>query len=168
MAYSLHFQLTDDIITHLDTVISGISDPFIQSRYVGFVAISSATVYELAIKDIFCDFGQTKHKVLGAFVTTYFDRINGRIKTSALKKDYISRFGEKYLKRFKRKLDEKEKEYLRNYSVSILNSYNNVIEWRNQFAHEGKIPSTVTYAEITKSYRNGKAVIDCLAETMRY
>jgi len=168
MAYASHFQLADDIISHLDTIVGGIADPFIQSRYIGFIAISSATVYELAIKEIFCNFGQTKHKVLGAFVSNYFNRINGRIKTRILKKDYISKFGEKYLKRFNRKLDEKEKEFLRNHGVSVLSAYNNVIEWRNQFVHEGKIPNTVTYAEITKSYVTGKEIIECLAETMRY
>lgn len=168
MPYASHFQLADDIITHLDTVVGGIADPFVQSRYIGFVAISSATVYELAIKDIFCDFSQKKHKILGTFVSSYFDRINGRIKTKILKKDYIPRFGDKYLKRFQKKLDEKEKEYLRTQGISILSAYNNVIEWRNQFAHEGKVPNTVTYTEITRAYRNGKVVIDCLAETMRY
>lgn len=167
MAYASHFQIADDIITHLDAVVGGIADPFIQSRYVGFVAISSATVYELAIKDIFCDFGQRTHKVLGTFVSSYFDRINGRIKTDSLKKDYIPRFGDKYLKRFKRKLKETENENLRNQGVSVSSDYNNVIEWRNQFAHEGKVPNTVTYAEITRAYKNGKAVIECLAETMR-
>ncbi len=168
MAYYSHFRLADDVITYLDTVVDAIPDPFIQSRYVGLVAIASATVYELAIKDIFCDFSEKKHKVLGSFVSKYFERINGRIKTKMLKNDYIPRFGDKYLKRFKSKLDTKEREYLRNYGVSVLSAYNNLIEWRNQFAHEGKMPTTVTYTEIKKAYENGKAVIECLAETMRY
>lgn len=168
MTYLTHFQLADDVITHLDSVVGSIADPFIQSRYIGFVAIASATVYELAIKDIFCGFSEKKHKVLGSFVNSYFERINGRIKTRIIKQDYIPRFGDKYLKKFKRNIDKKEKEYLRNQGVSILSSYNNVIEWRNQFAHEGQIPSTVTYAEITKAYKTGKAVIECLAESMRY
>ena len=67
MAYTDHFQLADDVISHLNTVIGGISDPFIASRYVGFVAVASVTVYELAIKEIFIDFGERKHKVLGEF-----------------------------------------------------------------------------------------------------
>jgi len=167
MAYTDHYKLTDDMIAHLNTVIGGISDPFIASRYVGFVAIASVTVYELAIKDIFIEFGEKKHKVLGTFTRSYFNRINGRIKTSDLRNQYIVRFGEKYVKRFKRKLDKAEKQNLRNNGVSISSSYGNIITWRHQFAHEGTIPSTVTYNEITKSYEVGKEVVRCLAETMR-
>ena len=53
MPYTDHFRLADDLIAHLDTVMGGISDPFISSRYVGFVSIVAVTVYELAIKCVF-------------------------------------------------------------------------------------------------------------------
>ncbi|MGD1858814.1 MAG: HEPN domain-containing protein [Leptolyngbyaceae cyanobacterium] len=167
MAYDDHFKLTDDMINHLDTVISGISDPFISSRYIGFVSVSAVTVYELAVKEIFCTFANRKHKVLGDFALSYFDRINGRVKLKIIRNEYISRFGTKYVDKFKRKIDRAEQKFLRTSHVSIKNSYNNVIEWRNQFAHEGQIPSTVTYSEVIKSYKAGKEVIHCLPETMR-
>lgn len=167
MTYTDNFKLTDDVIRHLDTVIGGISDPFLSSRYVGFVAVASVTVYELAIKEIFIDFGQRKHKILGEFTRRNFDRINGRIKTSIIKDEYVICFGDKYVQRFKQKLDEAEKNGLRRQGISILTCYGNVITWRNQFAHEGQVPSTVTYDEIKKSYEAGKEVIRCLAETMQ-
>jgi len=167
MAYTDHYKLADDMIAHLDTVIGGISDPFIASRYVGFVAIASVTVYELAIKDIFIEFSEKKHKVFGTFTRSHFYRINGRIKTRDLREEHIVRFGQKYVKRFKRKLDEAEKQNIHDNGVSILSSYGNIITWRHQFAHEGTIPSTATYNEITRSYEAGKEVVRCLAETMR-
>lgn len=167
MAYQNHFRLADDMITHLNTVMGGIVDPFISSRYVGFVAVAAVTVYELAIKEIFIEFGEKKHKCLGSFTQSYFDRINGRIKIKNIKEDYISRFGDKYVKRFKKKLDVKEKTSLQNHRISIVNSYTNVIIWRHSFAHEGKIPTTVTYNEIVKSYESGKEVLDCLSDTMQ-
>jgi hypothetical protein len=157
MTYKDHFKLADDMIAHLDTVILGIKDPFISSRYVGFVSVAAVTVYELALKEIFCDFGEKKHRVLGNFTRSYFDRINGRIKISTICEEYIPRFGEKY-----------EKIGLRVHGVSIRASYNNIIEWRNSFAHEGKIPPYVTYADVTQSYRLGKDVLTCLSETMRW
>jgi len=156
------------MISHLDTVIGGISDAFISSRYVGFVAIAAVTVYELAIKEIFCDFGTQKHKVLGTFTQAYFDRINGRIKIKIVRNDYISRFGKKYVTRFNKKLEDTERQFLKIQRVSVKSSYNNIIEWRNQFAHEGVVPSVATYIEVTKAYEYGKEVIKCLAETMRY
>lgn len=166
MPYYDHYTLADDVISHLDLTMSEISDPFIQSRYIGFVAVIAVTVYELSIKDIFCEFGEKKHKVLGAFTRSYFDRINGRIKIDIIRNEYIKKFGNKYVEKFKEKLDNSEQYWLRTQRVSIKSSYNNIIEWRNEFSHEGKIPSTVTYDEITRSYKIGKEVIKCVAESM--
>jgi len=155
------------MILHLDTFIHGIADPFISSRYVGFVAIAAVTVYELAIKEIFLEFSSQKHKVFANFTEMYFYRINGRIKTKTIQEDYLVRFGDKYVKRFKNKINKAEKEILRRLGISILSSYNNVIEWRNQFAHQGVVPSFVTYNEVNRSYQAGKEIIKCLADTMR-
>ena len=48
----------------------------------------------------------------------------------------------------------------------IRSAYGNLITWRNDFAHEGRVNSTATYAEVVQSYEDGKEVIRCLAETM--
>lgn len=154
------------MITHLNSSITQVNDPFILSRYVGFVSVAAVTVYELAVKEIFIDFASKKNKVFGSFTSAHFDRINGRIKNQDIKNEYIKKFGEKYLLRYKKKLDLQETEYLRNAGMSIKSSYANIIIWRNEFAHEGKISSTVTYHEVVKSYETGKKLIDCLAETM--
>jgi hypothetical protein len=167
MSYNDHFRLADDYITHLDAVISGIADPFIRSRYSGFLAVSAVTVYELALKTIFIEFAQGKHKVLASFTNAYFGRINGRIKLRSIRDDYIVKFGDKYLKRFDRKLDLREREVLRAERASVKAAYANIITWRNGFAHDGLIPSTATYDEVKKAYTLGKHVIQCLAESMK-
>jgi hypothetical protein len=82
--YADHFRLADDLIAHLTPAVVGIADPFIASRYSGFVAVAAVTVYELAVKEILCTFGESKHAVLGNFTRKYFDRINGRIKYRSL------------------------------------------------------------------------------------
>ena len=112
MDYKDHFALADDYLAHVDSVIGTISDPFIKSRYTGFLAVSAVTVYELAIKAIFIKFAEQKHRVLGNFAGAYFERINGRIKADVVKGEYIKKFGEKYVKRFERTLDSKEREIL--------------------------------------------------------
>lgn len=166
MSYHSHFQLADDLISHFDTVVAGVADPFISSRYVGFVAVAGITVYELAIKEIFFDFSEKKHKVFGHFARVHFERINGRIRTRELKREHVRRFGEKYVRRFSANVESAERNRLRVHGESILSGYNNLIEWRNQFAHEGRIPATVAYSEVTNSYRIGKEVIECLAKSM--
>ena len=45
-------------------------------------------------------------------------------------------------------------------------SYSNIIIWRNTFAHEGKLNTTATYAEVIQAYQDGKEVIHSLADAM--
>lgn len=165
MAYTDNFILADDIIAHLDPLVRNINDPFIQSRYAGFITIAAVTVYELCIKDIFSDFANKKHNIFGNFVDGYFDRISGRIKLEDIKKEYLKKFGEKYLNRFKRYTKNAENICLRYYGKSMLSSYGNLILWRHSFVHEGKAPPA-TYSEVIKSYEIGKNVIIVLDNTM--
>jgi len=166
MPYQDRFSLADQYVEHLNQSLSEIEDAFIASRYVGFVAVSAVTVYEQAIKDIFIAFSAKKHHVFGEFASSYFLRINGRISSRDIVKEYLPRFGEKYVSRFKKKRDQKEKEFLLTGRKSISTSYGNIITWRNQFAHEGIIPNTVTFLEVKDAYDSGKHIIHCLAETM--
>lgn len=166
MVYGERFELADEVVKHLDGAVASVQDDFITSRYVGFVAVSAVTVYEQAIKDIFIAFSSQKNGVFGEFVIAYFQRINGRISSREIVKEYLPRFGEKYVKRFQKKRDQREKEILKSGRNSMLTSYNNIITWRNQFAHEGRLPNTVTFREVREAYDTGKHVIHCLAETM--
>ena len=154
------------MISHVNTVLREITDPFISSRYTGFISVSAVTVYELAIKEIFCGFASQEHEILGNFVLKHFSRINGQIKLDKLKDDYIPRFGQRYVDKFKTKIEESELQILKSSKRSIKSSYNNIIVWRNNFAHEGHIPPTVTYQEVIDSYFAGKEVIHCLSAAM--
>lgn len=167
MPYSDHFKLTDDLIVHLDSILSSVSDPFIESRYTGFLAVSSVTVLELAMKTMFCDFASAKHKVLANFCSQYFERINGRIRLKDIKSEYLIKFGAKYQLRFERALDKLERDRLRAAGVSISASYGNLLTCRHTFAHQGQIPSNASYSEVKRGYECGKEVMDCLAICMR-
>ncbi|WP_038168539.1 HEPN domain-containing protein [Verrucomicrobium sp. BvORR106] len=166
MPYATHFQHADDVVAHLNGVVPTLGNPLLTAKYVGFVSVAAVTVYEMAIKDIFCDFANRKHSVLGAFVESHFKRINGRIKLQIVKDEYIPRFGTRYTKKFSRLLESTAKSHLRLHRRDIKTSYNNLIVWRNDFAHEGKINSTTTYNEVVQAYLDGKEVIHCLAQAM--
>lgn len=166
MTYSDHFLHADDIVKHLDIIIPSITDPLLTAKYVGFVSIAAVTVYELAVKDILIEFAKKKHKLLGNFTEAYFDRINGRIKLKVITDDYIGKFGTKYQNRFRQNIKKKSKEYLQLNHRDITSSYANLITWRNDFAHEGRVNSTTTYQEVIQAYSDGKEVIHCLAASM--
>lgn len=164
MPYTNRFISTDDLITHLNTFIGAITDGVILSSYAGFLAVSSVTVYELAIKDIFSEFAYKKKNSFGTFVESHFEKINGRIKLSNLKEEHISSFGAKYLNRFNRDLDRKDVLSISTGSGSIKSSYGNLINCRHSFVHRGT--PTLTIPEIMRCYQQGKEVIHSLNTSM--
>ena len=166
MTYSDHFIHADDVVAHLNGIVPAITNPLLTPKYVGFVSVAAVTVYELAVKDIFIEFAQKKHKLLGHFTESYFERINGRIKLDVIKRDYIGKFGSKYQTRFQKNIEKTSKVYFDLHHRDVRNSYANLITWRNDFAHEGKINSMTTYNEVIQAYEDGKQVIHCLANSM--
>jgi hypothetical protein len=167
MAYRDHFKIADDFIAHLDTALAAVADPFIRSRYVGLVSVSAVTVYELAVKEIFCTFAAKKHKVLGNFVNKYFEQLNGQISRDRIERRYLPYFGDKYASRFRSRLEKVELVCLKADRVSVKAAYSNLLTWRHGFAHEGIIPANATYEEVKKSYLYGRRLIDCLADSMQ-
>ena len=166
MPYEDSFVTADDFITHLDGVMDALADPYLQSRYLGFVALTAVTVFELAIKQVICEFAARKHTVLGNLTRDKMEKINGRIKLDNLQKEFVRPFGEKYLNRFKTKLDKMETESLKSGKGSIKSSYGNIIQWRHEFVHQGRVPSTTNYSEMKNSFQRGKEVINCLHDSM--
>lgn len=167
MAYADNFRHADDLVAHLNGIVPTIPDPLLQAKYIGFVSVAAVTVYELAIKEIFITFAAKKHQVLGNFTEAYFERINGRIRIQAIRDEYITKFGAKYKKQFQQKIDKRARDFLKVKRRDICSSYSNLVTWRNNFAHEGKLNATATYAEVIQAYEDGKEVIHCLAEAMR-
>jgi hypothetical protein len=166
MPSTLKFDHADAIVAHFSALASPSVDPLITAKYAGFVAVAGVCVYEMAIKDIFINFGMRKHPVLGSVTREKFERINGRVSYKAIKDDYVSLFGEKYSLKFSKAIRTRSDELLRLNGRDIVSSYNNVVTWRNDFVHAAQVPATATFLEVVRSYEDGKEVIRCLNESM--
>lgn len=167
MPYKTHFSHADDVIKHLNFILPTINDPLLKAKYIGFVSIAAVTVYELAIKSIFLEFSKNENKVLNCFTEKYFKRINGRIKINVIHDDYLTKFGDNYLVSFKQEVEKTRINFLKTHKRDFLAAYQNLIEWRHQFAHQGAINTTATFEEVTQAYEDGKSVIECLAFVMK-
>jgi len=166
MSYSRHFQAAKDYIDHTNAIVSSIQDPGVRQQYIGFISTSAVTAFELAIKEVLYVFAEKKHRVFGNFVENAYKSINGRITLKDLKNHHIPRFGQKYVNRFNRMLDQREREYLQAHGRSIKSSYGQILVCRHTFVHQGAVPPNVTYEEIVKSFEPGQTVVDTLAQTM--
>ncbi len=165
MSYMDRFKHADDIITHLDAIVPSLTDNALKAKYAGLLAVAGVTVYELAIKDIFFEFADKKHAVLGVSTRVRFERINGQIKLEDLMGKHIHFFGEKYETKFRKKIEDIEIKTLKAKRVSVKSSYKNLIVWRHNFAHSASIMNT--YEEVKDAYFIGQEVIHCLNETMK-
>ena len=165
MPYTDKFVAADDLVAHVSLVLPSVTDLSLQAKYAGFLSVSAVTVYELAIKEIFIEFATRKHKAYGIYVEQKFERINGRIKLKDLKDEHVKSFGVKYLEKFKRNIDHKEKIALRTMRYSIQSSYGNLIVCRHNFVHEGN--PTLSANEVIDSYNRGKQVLVALYESMQ-
>lgn len=164
MAYGDHFRLVTDVTAHMDLQASSI-DAFLQSRYTGFFAVASAAVLELALKEIVISFAQKNHALFGDYVSAKYERINGRIGLDDIRKDHITPFGQSYLDTFKERIARTESYFLKKRSISIKNSYTNLLTCRHAFAHEGST-TAMTYSEVKQGFTSGKIVMWCLAKTL--
>ena len=164
--YTNNFNSADDIIRNLRADIVNINDAYISSRYVGFVAVAAVSVYEMALKQIFIEFAERKHRTFGVFTSTKFNRINGKIKNEVVRKEYIKNFGDKYLRRFDNNIEAINQGTLALYNKQVKNSYSNVITTRNGFAHGNQNANNSTFNEIVLDYEVGKEYIRCVFETM--
>lgn len=156
---------TDALIANLTPYLSTITDAAVLASYAGFLSVSSVTVFELAIKDIFENFATKKNIVFGHFLEKHLSRLNGRIKLDDLRSNQIKSFGTKYLQKFDRGLNYKEAVFLVSHRLSLKSCYGNLITCRHEFVHQGN--PTLTILEVINNYSLGKEVIHALFDSMR-
>lgn len=165
MSYQDHFRLVDDVSNHLDTTVIA-ADAFLQSRYVGFYAVAAAAVLELALKEIVINFGGANHPLFGKYLTSRYERINGRIKLSDISNEHLKPFGKAFQKRFSRLLKRVDGYCIKRNGYSIKLSYESLFVCRHQFVHEGSVPVDTGYVDIKRGFAAGKIVMGCLAKTL--
>jgi|JI8StandDraft_2_1071088.scaffolds.fasta_scaffold21022_3 hypothetical protein len=161
MPYNTHFRLVDDVSLHFDTTVAGV-DPFLRSRYVGFYAVASAAVVELAVKDIFVDFATSHGKLFGDYCRAKYERINGKVGFDDLCKDHLRPFGQSYVKRFKRIVRMADYHFLKVHNYSVKKSYETLFVCRHSFAHEGIVPEQISFDDVKRGYSSGKVMLACL------
>src|SRR5690606_27983601 len=106
-----------DVTGHFDQVTETMN-AFILSRYVGFFAVASISVIELAYKDIMIDFANRTHATFAVFLSSHYDRLNARVKLTHINGD-LEKFGGPFLSRFTEQLNHVHSHEVRNNSFSV-------------------------------------------------
>lgn len=122
----------------------------------GLLVVLIAATYENCVKDIIVRFAESKHVDFGGYASRSYDRINSRIRISDLKK-YAKTFDPDVEIRFKQDLTSRKDRILSRTGVDITKCYDQLLEWRHTFAHQGE--RIVSLEEASRFHRYGMRVM---------
>lgn len=165
MPFNKRYLTGDGILEHLNSIVSGLHDDELKSRYTGFAIVASVTVYETAVKDILLYFAKGRDHVFNEYLNNQFARLNTRIALVELK-NYLKSFGFHYKATFDADIEALEESYMIEKSISVKAAYASMISYRNTFTHTGNPPQYATFEEIVACYEAGKEVIRVFHSTL--
>ena len=145
------FDESDSYMKHVAKAIQDLNDDAISTRYVGFVAITAVTTYEIAIKKILIEFAHKTNSTLGNFASKHFEKLNARIDRDEIGQ-YLSYFGDSYKEDFKNAIDSAEAQKANEGSIKA--SFSNLLTWRHEFVHAGTLPNQATFKEAITAYEH--------------
>jgi hypothetical protein len=122
----------------------------------GLLVVSMAASYESCVKETLVTYATNHHAAFGNFATNNFAKLNSRISLSDLY-GYAKTFDSSVHDRFGQLLDRRKKLIDRRLGKSIVESYSQVLNWRNAFAHAGIRNTTIEEAIVT--HRLAKRVL---------
>lgn len=130
----------------------------------GLLVVAMAASYENCVKEALVSYCGTHHQVFGLFASNQFAKLNSRVSLKDLG-NYAKLFGSERQTAFKDKLKERRGLILSRTGKDISERYEQILEWRHQFAHAGQQNTTVEEAFAAHAF--GKRVIytfaDCLS-----
>ena len=160
---NLHFRRVDALISLSDRFapanMRGVES--FRGELAGLIVVSMAASYENCVKEIMNDYASRRHNDFHHFIDKNYKRMNSRVKISDLHK-YTKLFGPQIHTNFKDALHRRKTLLQQRSNVNICSSYEQVLDWRHDYAHAGLINTTVE--EATKFHMFGKRVIYTFAE----
>ena len=141
LARSIESRLGTD--NHVDRKIRG--------ELAGMFAVTIVATYESIVKETLIEYAGRFHPKYQLHVENDFSKMNARISLDNLK-SYSSKFGlapwkdpkaPKNATTFHRLFAEKRKVVERRFRKDLSASYNNLFQWRNDYAHERSATTTL-------------------------
>lgn len=122
----------------------------------GLLVVTIAASYEACVKETLISYASRHHVAFGNFAQNNYSRINSRIKINDLK-GYARLFDTNIEQAFKAKIQEKKSRISARVGINIESRFEQILNWRHDFAHAWKTNTTVEEALIT--HRFGKRVL---------
>lgn len=132
-----------------------------RSDLAGLLVVAMAASYENCVKEILISRCSSFHESFGTFATNLYSKLNSRITVKDLG-DYAKLFGVGKRDHFKDSLKIKRAAILGRTGKDISERYQQILDWRHQYAHAGQQNTTVEEAFAAHTF--AKRVIYVFAE----
>lgn len=155
----VHFSKIDDLISEIDSLVpanSGYRAVQFRADLAGLLVVAIAATYETCVKEVLYEYANRHHNAFGGYARRSYEKINSRVLVKDLTK-YCEIFDPAIKARFKSRLKAKKGAVLDRTGKNIETSYEQILDWRHEFAHAGNRNTTIE--EAAKTHRIGKRII---------
>lgn len=154
----IHFEKIDSLINEIETIVPATTYQTIQFRadLAGLLVVAIASAYETCVKDVLFEFANKKHIVFGGFTQRNYEKLSSKVRVNDLR-NYCKLFDPDIKIEFNRVLAARKAALLGRVGKDIEKSYEQILDWRHDFAHAGVRATTIEEAAAT--HRVGKRVL---------
>lgn len=127
----------------------------------GLLVVTIAACYEDCVKATLVGHAAKRHVDFEEFTERNFSRLSSRVKVNDLHR-YARLFGDAAEERFKHRLRAKKDKLSRRTGINIEKRYEQILNWRHDYAHGGKKNTTIS--EALEFHVYGIRVLYCFDE----
>tara|TARA_R110000823_G_scaffold103842_1_gene221475 strand:- start:1194 stop:1691 length:498 start_codon:yes stop_codon:yes gene_type:complete len=155
-----------DAITVCSVAAANLSNPIQKQVLAGFLCVAATTTIEDFVRNLYTEFASRNSPPFEAFVVAQFDKFNARLRLAQIKEDFTGKIGGNYYSKFNRLRSRATTSGLLLYGRDPFSAYSDLIQWRNDFVHERRLPPA-TLEDVLKSILLSEIVLDCLRRSLR-
>lgn len=159
----VHFSKIDELSEEMNSIVppNGYRNIQFRSDLAGLLIVAIAATYETCVKEILQERAAQHHPAFGGFAQRNFEKLNSKIQVSDLTK-YCKVYDPSINVKFKTLLAKRKEKILERTGINIESSYQQVLNWRHDYAH-ARIRHT-TIEEAVKTHMYAKRVIYVFSE----
>ena len=122
----------------------------------GLLVVTIAASYESCVKETLVNHASKHHAAFGDYALNNYSKINSKIRVNDLKR-YATLFSPKISGDFNRLLQDRKKRISTRVGINIENRFEQILNWRHDFAHAWITNTTVE--EAMKTHRYAKRIL---------
>ena len=151
---------------------TSVAEQRLNNELAGMFAVTIVATYESIVKNALISYAASIHPKYRIYIEKDFDQINARISLDQLG-GYSRKFGlqewigygvKKNKTSFHKILEDYKAVVERRFRTKLTTNYENLITWRNDYAHERT--TSVTLNEVYESHRVGQYVVRAFVKAL--